>query len=91
MREALHDLGLLDDLSDDSTFRKYFPHAMSHGLGVDTHDSLGSPRCLEVGMVITVEPGIYIEEEGIGVRIEDDLLVTNDGSQNLSGALSTAL
>ena len=91
MREALHDLGLLDDLSDDSTFRKYFPHAMSHGLGVDTHDSLGSPRCLEVGMVITVEPGIYIEEEGIGVRIEDDILVTNDGSLNLSGALSTAL
>ena len=91
MREALHDLGLLDDLSDDSTFRKYFPHAMSHGLGVDTHDSLGSPRCLEVGMVITVEPGIYIEEEGIGVRIEDDILVTNDGSRNLSGVLSTAL
>lgn len=91
MREALHDLGLLDDLSDDSTFRKYFPHAMSHGLGVDTHDSLGSPRCLEVGMVITVEPGIYIEEEGIGVRIEDDILVTNDGSRNLSGTLSTAL
>lgn len=91
MREALHDLGLLDDLSDDATFRKYFPHAMSHGLGVDTHDSLGSPRCLEVGMVITVEPGIYIEEEGIGVRIEDDVLVVDNGSRNLSGALSTAL
>ncbi len=42
-------------------------------------------------MVLTVEPGIYIPEEGIGVRIEDDILVTKDGHRNLSGKLSTSL
>lgn len=79
MKRALQGLGLLDDLDDTATFRKYFPHSMGHGLGVDTHDSLGAPRYLEPGMVLTVEPGIYIEEEKIGVRIEDDILVTKTG------------
>lgn len=64
---------------------------MSHGLGVDVHDSLGAPRYLAEGMVLTVEPGIYIPEEGIGVRIEDDVLVTKTGYKNLSGSLSTNL
>ena len=91
MKEALHGLGLLDDMSDEKTFRTYFPHAMSHGLGVDTHDSLGAPRYFEPGMVITVEPGIYIPEERIGVRIEDDILVTADGRKNLSAKLPTEL
>lgn len=91
MKHALNELGLLEDLQDDETFRRYFPHAMSHGLGVDTHDSLGAPRFFEPGMVLTVEPGIYIDEEGIGVRIEDDILVTKTGRKNLSAALSTAL
>lgn len=91
LKEALHGLGLLDDMSDEKTFRTYFPHAMSHGLGVDTHDSLGAPRYFEPGMVITVEPGIYIPEERIGVRIEDDILVTADGHKNLSAKLSTEL
>jgi Xaa-Pro aminopeptidase len=91
MKRALLKLGLLTDMNDTDMYRKYFPHAVSHGLGVDTHDSLGRPRYLEVGMVLTVEPGIYIPEESIGVRIEDDILVTKNGNENMTGHLSTAL
>ncbi|MCA9340168.1 MAG: M24 family metallopeptidase, partial [Candidatus Saccharibacteria bacterium] len=57
----------------------------------DVHDSLGSPRYFRSGMVLTVEPGIYVPEEGIGVRIEDDILITETGYENLSRGLSTAL
>jgi len=60
-------------------------------LGVDVHDSLGAPRYFRPGMVLTVEPGIYIAEEGIGVRIEDDILITDKGAQNLSRQLPTTL
>lgn len=91
MKDALQQIGLLNDRSDTATYRKYFPHAVSHGLGVDTHDSLGAPRYLLEGMVLTVEPGIYIPEEEIGIRIEDDILVTATGSENLSARLSTSL
>ena len=91
MKQALQALGLLDDLNDDETYRNYFPHAISHGLGIDTHDSLGRPRYFESGMVLTVEPGIYIPEEAIGVRIEDDILVTTTGHENLSARLPTSL
>lgn len=91
MKQALVGLGLLKNLDDQEAYRTYFPHAVSHGLGIDTHDSLGGPRYFEPGMVITVEPGIYIPEEGIGVRIEDDILVTATGHENLSAALPTSL
>jgi Xaa-Pro aminopeptidase len=64
---------------------------VSHGLGIDVHDSLGGPVFFEPGMVLTVEPGIYIPEESIGVRIEDDILITIDGHRNLTAALSTDL
>ena len=91
MKDALQEVGLLDDRADTDTYRRYFPHAISHGLGIDVHDSLGAPRYFKPGMVLTVEPGIYIPEEGIGVRIEDDILITADGHENLSKSLSTAL
>ena len=91
MIEALMSLDLMKDPADIDTYRKYFPYAIGHGLGVDTHDSLGAPRFLQPGMVLTVEPGIHIPEEGIGVRIEDDILITPTGHTNLSGRLSTDL
>ena len=88
MKQALKNLGLLKKTAD---YRKYFPHAISHGLGIDVHDSLGGFDTFQPGMVLTVEPGIYIDEEGIGVRIEDDILVTQKGHKNLSAALPTSL
>jgi len=88
MKKALKSLGLLNAPAD---YRKYFPHAVSHGLGIDVHDSLGGFETFQPGMVLTVEPGIYIPEEGIGVRIEDDILVTEEGNRNLSAALPTSL
>lgn len=91
MTRSLMELGLMKARDDEKAYRNYFPHAISHGLGVDVHDSLGAPRFLRPGMVLTVEPGIYVPEEGIGVRIEDDILVTENGRSNLSGKLSTEL
>jgi Xaa-Pro aminopeptidase len=88
MKQALQNLNLLHSKED---YRRYFPHAISHGLGIDVHDSLGGYETFLPGMVLTVEPGIYIPEEGIGVRIEDDILVTKDGQRNLSGDLPTSL
>ena len=88
MQRALESLGLMKSKKD---YRKYFPHAISHGLGVDVHDSLGGPKTFQPGMILTVEPGIYIPEEGIGVRIEDDVLITETGYENLSAALPTSL
>lgn len=88
MRDAIDSLGLG---SDDASLRKYFPHAVSHGLGIDVHDSLGAPKWFKENMVLTVEPGIYIPEESIGVRIEDDIQITANGHKNLSSRLSTGL
>lgn len=89
MKAALLGLGLMASLDDEEAYYRYFPHAISHGLGIDVHDSLGGTDTLREGMVLTVEPGIYIPEEGIGVRIEDDVLITATGHENLSAALST--
>jgi len=88
MKDAIASLGLLNRPDD---FRRYFPHAVSHGLGIDVHESLGGYDTFRPGMVLTVEPGIYIPEEAIGVRIEDDILVTNEANENLSAQLPTAL
>ncbi len=66
---------------------KYFTHGLSHGVGLDVHDPTDVNEPLKAGMVITVEPGIYIPEENIGVRIEDVVLVTDTGCRVMSGAL----
>jgi Xaa-Pro aminopeptidase len=66
---------------------KYFTHGLGHFVGLDVHDPGDLNWPLQAGMVITIEPGIYLPDENIGVRIEDTLLVTQDGAKNLSGAL----
>lgn len=71
-------------IKDKSEYRKYYMHSVGHHLGMDTHDIGARDSVLEEGNVITVEPGIYIPEESIGVRIEDDILVTKNGYINLS-------
>lgn len=74
------------NLNDDVS--EYYFHSCSHHLGLDTHDISGSAGAiLEAGNVITNEPGLYIAEEGIGIRIEDDLLITGTGAENLSEAI----
>ncbi|NLA42904.1 M24 family metallopeptidase [Candidatus Saccharibacteria bacterium] len=91
MARALVELGLIGSKNDKAAFRRYFPHAISHGLGVDVHDSLGGADEFLDSMVLTVEPGIYIPEEGFGVRIEDDILVTKTGCLNLTRDLASVL
>ena len=66
---------------------KYFTHGVSHHIGLEVHDAADNSAVLKEGMVISVEPGIYIPEENIGVRLEDVVLVTKDGSQVMSAAL----
>lgn len=87
MGEKLRALGLIKNIEHDAV-RHYFPHATSHFLGIDVHDVGDYELPLEKGVVLTVEPGIYVPEEGIGIRIEDDVLITEDGNKNLSGMLS---
>jgi Xaa-Pro aminopeptidase len=65
-------------------YKKYFMHGTAHYLGLDVHDVGYYSRPFEVGMVLTCEPGIYISEEGIGCRLENDFLLTEDGNINLS-------
>jgi Xaa-Pro aminopeptidase len=74
------------DVCGSESCRRYFLHGLSHWLGMDVHDVGDYARPLEPGMVLTIEPGIYIASEQIGVRIEDDILVTATGHEILSGA-----
>ena len=100
--QGLVDLGILkgdvDTLIEQQAYRQFYMHGLGHWLGLDVHDvgSYGQDkqRILEIGMVITVEPGIYISEDadvpeqykGIGVRIEDNLLMTEYGNKTLTAA-----
>lgn len=88
MATALRSLGL-SAATDVELVRTYMPHAVSHGLGIDVHDGLGSYRQFQPGMVLTVEPGIYLPAESIGIRIEDDILVTEKGNRVLSKRLAS--
>ncbi|WP_300002862.1 Xaa-Pro aminopeptidase [uncultured Cedecea sp.] len=103
MVTGLVKLGLLkgdvDTLISENAYREFFMHSLSHWLGLDVHDvgdyGADRSRILEPGMVITVEPGLYIapdadvppEYRGIGIRIEDDILITEDGNENLTASV----
>ena len=80
----LKKIGLIER---DEEVSKYYFHGVSHHLGLDTHDVAIREEKLQPGCIITVEPGLYIAEEGIGISIEDDALVTEDGSINLSSEI----
>jgi Xaa-Pro aminopeptidase len=66
---------------------QYFIHGLSHDIGLNVHDPGSSCQPLQAGMVVTNEPGIYIPEENLGVRIEDDVLITESGNKLLSARL----
>ena len=86
MEEQLVNLGLIsiEDIKtqnpDWPAYKKYFMHGTSHFLGLDTHDVGLWHEPIQAGMVFTCEPGIYIPEEGLGIRLEDDLVVQKSGS-----------
>ena len=93
MEAELIGLGLLDAENvknppqDQPLYKRYFPHGTSHHLGLDVHDYGDKFRPFEAGMVLTCEPGIYIREEGIGVRIENDILITEKGPVDLAAGV----
>lgn len=89
MESELLDLGLLDttDIKNQSpetpAYKKYFMHGTSHHLGLDVHDYGNVYQEFGPGMVLTVEPGIYIREEGLGIRIENDVVIRETGVEDL--------
>jgi len=78
---GLKELGLIKEADE---LGKYYYHGVSHYMGLDTHDLGERDTKLKPGMVLTVEPGLYISEEAIGIRIEDDILITEHGCEVLS-------
>jgi Xaa-Pro aminopeptidase len=86
--EGLKALGLLDDPAD---IRKYVWHGVTHHVGLDTHDVGGYEQPMEENMVFVVDAGIYVREWGIGLRIEDNVLVTANGCESLSAAIPSTI
>lgn len=91
MESELLALGLIDktDIKNQNpdwpAYKKYFMHGTSHHLGLDVHDVASIHTDFKPGMVFTVEPGIYVPEEGIGIRLEDDVVILENGHLNLMG------
>lgn len=91
MQNELLGLGLLtereiaDQDPGNPAYRKYFMHGTSHFIGLDVHDVGLWYEPIEAGMVFTVEPGIYIRDENIGIRLENNILITEDGYEDLMG------
>ena len=91
MEGELLGLGLIDQTDiknqnpNNPAYKKYFMHGTSHHLGLDVHDVGNVYRKMEEGMVFTVEPGIYIREENLGIRLEDNLVIRENGLDNLMG------
>ena len=89
MEKQLIKLGLLTQKEIDNqnpdwpAYKKYFMHGTSHYIGLDVHDVGSWTEPIEEGMVFTIEPGIYIREENLGIRLENDYLVTKNGLKNL--------
>ena len=65
-------------LAEEPLWKQYFMHGTSHSLGLDVHDAYDRSRPFRPGMVLTCEPAIYIPEEGIGIRLENDILITEN-------------
>jgi Xaa-Pro aminopeptidase len=90
MGRKLQELKLIKKATP-AAIRKFYPHGTSHFIGLNVHDAGEYDKPLPVGAVVSCEPGIYIPEEGIGVRIEDDVLITKDGNEVLTARLSSRL
>ena len=91
MTKELIDLNLItnEDVKNQDpswpAYKKYFMHGTSHHIGLDVHDYALKWEPMEVGNVFTVEPGIYIPEENLGIRIENDVVILADGLDDLMG------